>query len=304
MKKKFTIYGNCQARVLAEILLTSNSFSQKYKYIPLKAVHEMTKDDIPTLRKILKKSDLIIYQIINESFKGGEVFATSNVLNFRKVKSALISFLSLYFNAYFPHFAELLIPNKKTVKTKINNTYHDYNILYGYLNNIKIQALSELLYNSRSFYAPSFVSDSFNNAINSLKIREENGNIDIRISDYINKNYKLKKLFHTHNHPNIEILLQIANQIHKILKIDNFEYNSPVNNLDQIDYPVYKCIKMNLSNDFNESLTFKTIEGIIEDPQKIIKTYYDTYSLYDKKDLFYALESKPWVISNFQRLNI
>lgn len=207
----YTIYGNCQADALAQVLNTNIEFSNKYRYVGIKAVHQMTSDDIKYLHKnLFPNLDLFIFlPIINFD----KEFTTDYILSVLNKNTIVIYFQNIYSNIYFPQFK------------KFKGEYHDVN------------------FNTSRVYSTEFLNENLEKNIKALKDRELfHDRIDkkVLIYDFIRENYNKKCLFYTIDHGSKHIYAYIAKEILKYLN-----FNPDVLDIDpQKDFmlPMYKSV--------------------------------------------------------------
>lgn len=216
----YTIYGNCQADSLAKILNTNNEFTKIYKYIPVKAVHEINSlEEIKYLnREVFPKLDLFIFiPIINFP----EEFTTDYILN--KVlnkKTIVIYFQTIYADIYFPQI--------KKIKNYITDSQEYYDI-----NSSEIE------------YSEEFLNENLEKNIKNLKDRELfHPRIDkkILIHEFIRKNYNKKCLFYTIDHGSKYIYQYIAKKILKYLNMNNRIIDENLDPQYGFTLPMYKSV--------------------------------------------------------------
>ena len=296
---KFTIYGNCQIYALLQTLLEYKDFKENFDYIPLKAVQDLRLADVGYVVKAIEKSDLIIYQHVSKYY-GIRALSTARILSHAKINSIPISFPSLYFDGYFPHLA--MLPGRKSV---LLDTVHDYVIMYGYLMGLEQQEIIEVI-QSEDFYSEELSNRLLKKSINDLIKREESNNVDIKISDYIKKNYRFQKLFNHFNHPRRPIFEYITFQILDILgmaKNKYLHYDGQEGYLDAMSTPIYRSTYNNLALMFPEDFsTYNTTKGLVKMPE-VVSDYYSTYDTMDKTFMMNkVLANKPFIIQRFNEI--
>uniref|UniRef100_A0A6C0J621 Polysaccharide biosynthesis enzyme WcbI domain-containing protein n=1 Tax=viral metagenome TaxID=1070528 RepID=A0A6C0J621_9ZZZZ len=161
--------------------------------------------------KFIKNADILIYQPLNEKHKK---FSTNNILKLIKTTCKTISFPYIYNNSFYPikgpteinqsHFGKhchIIFDNSECITNLIDKKLNLDEILKLYQEN-KINFNYEKRYN---------------NTINILENREKV--CDIKIIDFIKKNFTKERLFLLENHPTSIIFINITNQILKILNI-------------------------------------------------------------------------------------
>lgn len=90
----------------------------------------------------------------------------------------------------------------------INKSCENINDIRDMIEKTEVYCENEIIQNSRSQMD---------------KLRRRENKCDIRISDYIEKNYKDKQLFYDPNHPVNELIYEKGRRIMKILNLDRIE---------------------------------------------------------------------------------
>lgn len=109
----------------------------------------------------------------------------------------------------------------------------------------------ELLF-SDNYFPKSFSLDCVNAGIEELKIRENNQNLTIKISDFIQENFRKVRLFHILNHPTSNLLNELAMRILSHLGISKkIESTVDVPALDDFQFPIYRSHYKNLNLEFD-----------------------------------------------------
>ena len=268
MKKKYTIYGNCQGQALARFLNASDSFNMQYQYIKTKSVQNISSKDLDTfIKEIIPVVDLLIYQPVSTTYKNNPKYSSNYIVENLNSQARSLSFPSCYFRGYHPELVSLksyaagIQPSKSEIKLdvnsqKVSSLVHDINIVQGFLEQktpleIKEQFLDQ------DFYTNSLLVNLLDLTFLSLQKRENNLNLDIKISGFIRDNYKNYRLFHSFNHPSNQIISYIAERIFECLDIPlrKLEFEIIPNLLSRINFPVYKSTDKNLNLRFEESFT-------------------------------------------------
>jgi hypothetical protein len=288
---KYTIYGNCQSIALAKIMAVYKNFIKQYIFIRLKPVHRMEIDDLISFKNdILPTLDLILLQPIGDNFRGGN-FGTVNILE--KCKNAkTILFPSMQFYGYFIGMNNLKLKNnlaaqeyvKETSGITLNELFHYDFILKSYLEGRSMIDVEKMFFSS-SLYTEEFIFYELKKILNHMRKRENEFHLDIKTSNYIELNFRRKKLFYTPRHPSSELFVYVISQIMNLLNITEIDDDTvsrmhKKDPLAHISYPIPKAIEDCLSLEF-EDYVFKTkvqLMNIIE----MIDFYYKVYSFFDK----------------------
>lgn len=279
-KQKFSFYGNCQLDAICDELNASKDFNSIYEYVPNRPVHLLMKDDLKNIEKEFREIDLLIFQEVGSNFKNGPDFASNHVLNFLKKKCRTICLPSLFFNAYFPDFHEIITNDQSPLTTPLMGTYHDLNILFAYVHGFKSDDFVKI-YNNKNFYEKAYCQNLLDSSFKALEEREISNRVDIRISDFIRKNYQKQKLFNSQNHPKPVLLQYVIDSI--MLKLNlNFKIHVKETKLDILESPVHPSIYHNLNLEFKNKSNFLTFKGIISGYKNITDLFYEEYKKIDK----------------------
>lgn len=226
--KKCIIYGNCQKGLL-QYYLTKSDFSKYYQIIYTYPVQCKNKENLN--QDILSAIDLIIYQNVSDTF--GYEFSSEYILSHLKPTCEKILFPSLYFNTYWPqHISQPVIRRLSDIGTSGGGLfpYGDSNIIRLLKSGESLENIIKIL-SDDSFYSESDVMQIVNASYNELKKRENEQNVDIKVSDYIYNNFRHNYLMHTINHPSCFVGVYVVKKILDILQIHykNFENNFSTN---------------------------------------------------------------------------
>ncbi|WP_445355008.1 WcbI family polysaccharide biosynthesis putative acetyltransferase [Microbulbifer sp. EKSA008] len=244
--KSFTVYGNCQTQPLANILQENKSFSEIYRYIPIKPAQTLGKDDYKPILSKIESIDLFIHQPVATTNNRPKELSSDHLLKKLKSNALRISFPSIYFDGYFPHLQAF-----KGLVSELN-LVHDYFIAYLFAKGYSEKHTFEAI-NDSNLYTPNTSKQLVSNSLNNLTAREASEDLDIRISRYIEKNYRKQKLFNQFNHPRRPVFRYIAENILKTIKIqDTFIPETGATTLDGIITPIYQSTYNNLKLEFPE----------------------------------------------------
>jgi hypothetical protein len=280
-KKKYTIVGNCQALALKKFLNANKHFTMRYEYIDIKPIHLISEEEINEFyENIMSSLDLVILQPISDDYKNNHKFSTRSVINNVNKTCKIILYPSIWFNGYYPQ----LIHNSIE---KIGIIVHDKNIIHKAINNNKkVQFINKCkqMINSDNFYKPHYVNKIAQESINRLRKKEDivistYKNVSfIRISNFINSNYKKQILMHSLNHPSKYVYRFLANQILEIINIRRVvfpEELDPQKNLESC--VIYKSVKNVINPKFNKQIFSQ--RGLINKKiGKYLDFHYDKYS--------------------------
>src|SRR5437588_7337573 len=121
--KKYTVLGSCQAEGLVRLLSTNPSFTSQYQYQPIKAIWQITEDEIPGVHAMLKTIDLFIYQpIMNYGFLMTTQYITEKDL---KPDCLKLIFRYFYFAVYHSQIMSIITKFGRALTGFCD--YHDFN---------------------------------------------------------------------------------------------------------------------------------------------------------------------------------
>jgi len=197
--------GICQLGAMVEYLRKLKGFSSIYEEIVFYPVFNVTAAKMKNvLDNELPSCDLVISQPVSSSYKDDPIFS-SKTLRERCLSLGKKHYIvaNCYFTGYDP------VPFQTTgsegdIMNYDNISYFPSQCIDALIS--KDIILACVKWNSPDLYRPDELSNNYNNSINELKYREKkvfdnDFEIDIKISDFIENNYLDMFLFHTYNHP-------------------------------------------------------------------------------------------------------
>jgi hypothetical protein len=242
-KKKFAVYGNCQAGPIAKLLLNNEKFSTQFELVNFpQPVYMMSNKDWPEILKVIEGVDLLIYQQVGDAF--GSLLNSQNLAAKAKSSAIKISYPSIYFNGYFVEVDYL-----RGMPSSVNHfsEYHDINIAQNYLLNENIeQAVKQSLAQMKdpNFYSENDVLSRVKLGLDELRSREVE--LDTQISNFVENNWMSEQLFFSVNHPARRVMLEISYQVLKLLGINNLLIPGNFEHLGETKLPIYQSVKSHL----------------------------------------------------------
>lgn len=248
MKRKFSIYANCQGPALADLLMSLDAFAAEFEYVPIKPVYLMTIEDAVDFKDLAATLDLIIAQPVTRTFRNTEIFWYGNFV--RNTKTVL--FLNQYFRGYNPELVYLKEDGAPVPEDCA--PFHDKNIMSLYADNkFSKPAFVDACENLLNVFDPSY-EDAISASVRELQRREVNAReeslangfavIDyIETSQFIEASCKTSKLFHTFNHPSVLVVEKIASDIIRALGLEWEAGGRFKDRLDFLRFPMYECAK-------------------------------------------------------------
>lgn len=268
-KKRIAILANCQGGIYKTLLMNDKTFNNQFEFIDLPLVFTLTEEDKDKVYDIVRSIDVLFYQPLQaQKF---EPFFIENLKKSMPSFSSTFSIPVLYFNFYAPHTIYVL-PGESP---KFDIEYHDLNILLGWYHNINTSDLLVKL-NDNTYYSKELMDDI--SVINFSRLREREKKIDLKYADFLESKFKDKVLFHTFNHPDNEILTDMASKI--ALKLGfQLEVNEFTQDLlGNVKVGIYPSIKTYLNSTDLETDSSYEIHGEKVPMEKMVERYYNYYN--------------------------
>ena len=222
----FTIYGNCQADVLSNLLQQSPEFDALYKLarlrpcfaVPLEDVETWARDQAPEVR-------LLVTQKLRKGWRAQTEQFDPDWLRGRAAEGAeWLEWTDMYYKAYEPHMAyPLSFPRRPPV---------DYiNILHvlTYANGRPWRDLIPF-YEDPALFPAALLEGMHRAAQEELARREED--CSLGIARFMADNWRQKRQFLTFNHPGRDVVRHVANQV-----IDRLGLATPVPETGYFGFP-------------------------------------------------------------------
>jgi len=208
--------GICQTDAVATILKQIPEFTKIYDDILVYTVFAISIDEMKNiLETVVPTCDLIISQPVSENYRDTDLFSSSKLRSSLKSNAKHLIFSNCYFTGYDP--CPFQLTNKNHEIIHIDNISYIPSLCLESLLNKQIEQACIDWCNPES-YSDSELFKNYNLSITQLKTREDkifnnDFGVDIKISDFIEQNYKSQHLFHTYNHPTNILLIELANRI-------------------------------------------------------------------------------------------
>lgn len=289
--KNFVVFANCQSRALALTLMEDSEFSSIYNWLKIPAVQNINADNIDLVLKSVCEADLLIYQPVSESHKRHSSLSSDNILKKVKPGGTALSFPSIYFDGYFPTLQSF------KGKSSVLNLAHDYFIAYCFSIGLNVKETVSLI-RSDNLFSKSLSNNLLNQSIDNLEIKENEANVDIRISGFIKENYKKYRLFNQFNHPKRPLFKYLADAIFKELGfVNSFVEDVGASHLDTIYVPTYKSIYKNLELEFKESEGLYICgNGTEVELDFVVNEFFKFYGNLNKKEILSHIDfEKPFI---------
>ena len=276
VRLKLLILANCQATALERILegIKGLDGAPLFDVLRIKPVFELVDDDVPYLESCLDACDVLLYQHHrNDRFNR---WRTSDYWLSRISQCSSASFPSLYFTGYNPELTYIRKANGQRLNDGFSD-YHDKRVVWQYCEGRTIADTVESLHGMG--IRPTKIIENLHDSVSELKRRELEFDIDIKISGFIEQNYRNSRLFFTFNHPSNDVLIHVAKAL--LLKLGVSEYRLPEldGELMEYDYfPVIPKVSEVLELNFVDVCDEHVIQGERYRLQELVERYFDVYA--------------------------
>lgn len=242
-KKKYSVYGNCQADPLGNILQTNSEFSENWEFVQFpKPSFALRADDWVEIENLMGTLDLFITQNVGESHG---IFASDNLAKHMKPEARVIRIPNAYFSGYMPEVVYFRAGEPHVTKFC---DYHDENFLALFMAdpvNAVEKAVAKV--EDPATYSSERVLENAHASLDELARREEE--CDITVSDYIAAHWKDDILFYSMNHPKRTVLSHMASKIMVALGQESSDVKGNYEHLNNTRLPVYESVKRVLNKD-------------------------------------------------------
>jgi hypothetical protein len=262
VKKKFSVYGNCQADPLGSILRTNSEFNEQWEFVQFpKPSFALRPNDWEQIEKLMSELDLFITQNVGDSHG---IFASDNLIKQMKPDADVLRIPNAYFSGYMPEVVYFRAGEPHVTKFC---DYHDENFLALFMKD-PVHAVESAVRAAQSedTYSIEFVKNNAEKSIEELQRREEA--CDVTVSDYIAENWQNDILFYSMNHPKRKVLAHIASQILVKLEQKTTTLSGDYEHLSNTRLPVYQSVRKLLTKDVEWNLSVANQQIELEDYYK------------------------------------
>ncbi|GAA0856835.1 WcbI family polysaccharide biosynthesis putative acetyltransferase [Aliiglaciecola litoralis] len=287
MKKKFAVYGNCQASPIAKLLLNNETFNNQFELVKFsQPVFMLSNKDWPHILDVVSSVDLLICQKVGDAF--GDLLSTDNLFAHAKTGAIKMSYPSIYFNGYFTEIDYL-----RGMPNEINqfSDYHDLNIADNFLQSDSIEqakqtSLEQL--QDPDFYSPNDVLAGIEKSIAELKSREVG--LDTQVANFIQQHWHEEQLFFSVNHPSRRLLLDVCQQILVHLEITDKSIPGSYEHLGETILPLYHSVQKHM---IAEHLPVTKVKGHVVTLESYVSGLIDIYAKQEPQKLAHVV-SQLW----------
>ncbi len=258
-KKVVLLHGNCHMAIIRSFLLSSESFNRQYSVYPNPPIYEIKAGKIE--KNVLENCDIWIHEDIRPDNDYSYFLSDEYMRNLCRadVTEIIIPHLFGLGKAFFPQ-SEWNLRNRKIKNGEDANGMfpHADKVIDGCVEQgMDKEAIIEYCMSDQAL-SRNEIEENFKLYLDKMTIREQKW--DIKIVDYILKNYKKRRLFYDMGHPTNEILGVISSAILDKLNIRNACITAN-ENLDVHEEPVYPIVKKVLHMDWDNGWIRKSVMG-------------------------------------------
>ncbi len=255
-KKCAIIFGNCQTVRLENILCNHVQMTREYFFLTLPVVYNCHESVVDTLfsdgGQFLKQCDLFISQRISEKNRFNVLISTKNISEKLREDTKIVWIPNVYFDGYFLQAKH----NEHNVDTHITppgrfpngDKYVDEIMEHSGMNPDVEKILDTIC--DENFIPADEIQTRCEKSLQELKNREFL--CDIKMSDYVEYNFRIQQIFYAPNHPVTFVLFELARRILKFIGIRSEAFRDLKDMFDEenIDYsligqeiPIYPSVK-------------------------------------------------------------
>lgn len=295
-KKLCIIYGNCHMAGIEEYLVKTPAFIRNYTVKRFFVHDNAEKEEMYPTDELLAACDLLISQDIRDTNKVG-AYGFDKLCSRVSSECRCVKVPNLYgMNIYFPQFNEESYKYgdilREHERTSVSNPVYNYSIkgILGH-RDYMIESMFDENKSTREIknriecddiYSKEELEENYKSEISRLKKRE--AGCDIIISDFIEAEYRRKKLFYDPFHPTEDLLIEKAKRILECLNIEDTERRRNIRAFDEFEAFVYGCVYKHLGLKFdNEYIKYESTGCSIGNVMMNLEDYIEQYRLWIRR---------------------
>ncbi len=218
-KKKCVVFANCQADLIKACLRLSTEFVKQYELVQVPLNFQAIQQKITFSDEFLSQIDLFIYQPLKDQH--GDL-STNALLPRLSNHCVRVGFPYLYFKGYYPQTVDNPLARPSSRYPYGQFSYGDRFMIELFEAGKSDQEIVDQL--SRiDFFEKDRLQSEAEQSLTELAKRESQ--LEIKISDFIRRNYQHQRLFDTLNHPTSLIGLEVTNQILQMIDLPHLPKN-------------------------------------------------------------------------------
>ncbi len=212
--KPFSILmGNCQIPVIKKILLSSRQFREQYFILDVPLIHVITHKDLDMIEKctfVFRECSLYITQYINSDNSFAPFYATENIRKIANKRGEFIVIPVLYLDLYFPQTSQNKWVNSLLNEVGVLSFAYGDCILDELSKNYSIEDIVDIVCMDHLF-SDRFLQWMYDTRLEEIRNRE--AHCDVKIYDYIIKNFRKEQLFYSKNHPCKKVFVEFGKRL-------------------------------------------------------------------------------------------
>lgn len=260
-RKKVIINCNCHRLVYQNYLYNSRDFNERYEIVDVPQTNAYPAEVLTSAQcgggvfpeGILENCDVYIHQDIRAENKYSYYLSDEYIVP-RLKKSCLSITVPNFVGFGEPYY--ITVDSKegrnKTVAKNRNivpwNT--DFLIDKAYESFHTLRQIKEFVLNEDA-YSNEKILDMYKNKIMKLKEREKGW--DIKISSFMEENYKIKKLFYDIDHPTNDLMIEVCRKLGQKMELDDWNTVLLDSDLGWREQIVWPCVKKALGLQWEDS---------------------------------------------------
>lgn len=250
-KKMAIAYGNCNMDAVRMYLERHKKFAMEYGFYPFPAICDLWNLELE-YGDILQHCNLFLHQSVRKENVYGEAYSSENMLMLLPKECDVISCPNLY------GMPKYLFPQidmgVKWPMGQLNPFFPDRNIIGWIKDGKSLEWIKACIFEGCGLYKKSEITDIWEKFFHRLNIRERMW--DIKVSDYILKHQKEKRIFCDINHITSEAAHEIGDRLLKYMGYEEQNISElPI--LDALETIIYGDVRNALGLTFEMNVVRK-----------------------------------------------
>lgn len=255
-RKCVLINANCLRGPITQFLNNCPSFIRQYRLIDFPATQLIDTDIVhdywEVLQYIVSEIDLYIHQDIKSDNEISYYLSDQFLLQFLK-KDARHICIPNFVGFGLPYFPDITLKESRNFEVlngkKIIVFANDALIDGAFEKYNSLDEIVSYMMNENNIDFDS-VREAWEHKMNKMKLRDQNW--DIKIYDFVEKNYKKHKLFNDYDHPSKYLLEYVCRKLGNLLNLEEADNIPFVYDLDWREQFIWPGVKKALALEFTE----------------------------------------------------
>lgn len=258
-KKKFTVYGNCQAAAIAHQLMLYPAFSEAYEYVQAEPCFLVTPDVMGEWVAANESNiDLLITQNLRSNWRNHDVFDIDHIRNHILAPGGqVVRYTDIYHRGTNP----LLVYPISFERSSLCD-YTDLISITTAAHGIFDAKLLLSIYNDDSFISPSMLK-AIQDLAELALLRRERG-LEIQMAEDIASIVRDIPAFHTFNHPGAAVLQKVTRSIIDAIGLSaDGDFDHHIDPLSTVLFPLPSSIAIQFRKP-SETLNVEPNGGMVQ----------------------------------------